>query len=97
MEPSCSVAGAVGVTRSDSRVPIICSFRIAFDQFVEVHHGNQPPSPQKRLGLASADPTWPPYQATRMIFSIYDFAITLYDALVFDNPATSNAQLKLPQ
>jgi len=30
-------------------------------------------------------------------FSIYDFAITLYDALVFDNPATSNAQLKPPQ
>jgi hypothetical protein len=64
---------------------------------VEVHHGNQPPSPQKRLGLASADPTWPPYQATRVGFSIYDFAITLYDALVFENPATSNAQLKLSQ
>ena len=39
-----------------------------------------------------APPTRPPED-----FSIYDFAITLYDALVFDNPATVNAQLKLPQ
>ena len=32
-----------------------------------------------------------------MSFSIYDLAITLYDALVFDNSAKSHAQLKLPQ
>ena len=48
-----------------------------------------PPSPQKRLGVASADSTWPPTRSTRVEISIYDFAIKLYDALVFDNQATA--------
>ena len=41
-----------------------CRVRIAFDQFADVHDRDVPLSPQKRLGKASADPTWPPYQAT---------------------------------
>jgi len=74
-----------------------CFIRISFDQFVEVHDGNVPLSPQKRLGLASADPTWPPYQATRTVFSIYDFAITLYDDSSLKIRLRQNAQLRLPQ
>jgi len=70
---------------------------IAFDQLVEVHDRKCPPESAEAPRFSFRGPYLAPLPGHPKIFSIYDFAITLYDALVFDNPATVNAQLKLPQ
>src|SRR5688572_33450929 len=72
---------------------------LASDRVRSVRGGSsrKPPPESAEAPRIFRGPNLAPLPGHRVSFSIYDFAITLYDALVFDNSATSHAQLELLQ